>query len=79
MTIPDPIAWGHVLMLAGILSGLLALVQLAIWASNRGHGRGTPRYARARDARRFAIWSLLLGALFYAAGCFTPLRDMAIV
>jgi hypothetical protein len=78
--IPDTITWGHVLMLAGLLAGLYALVQLVTWLRYRGagHGRGTPGYARARDARRYAIWSAAAGALLYAAGCFSPLCDIAI-
>ena len=75
---PDSITLGHVLMLAGLLVGLHGLVQALVWARHRGHGYGTPHYARARDGRRYALWSLALGALLFAAGCFTPLADMAI-
>jgi hypothetical protein len=78
--IPDPVTWGHGLMLAGVLAALWGLVQLAQWLRYRGpqHGRGTPGYARARDGRRYALWSFAAGALLYAAGCFTPLADIAI-
>ncbi|HEX8642618.1 MAG TPA: hypothetical protein VF702_01750 [Allosphingosinicella sp.] len=71
--IPDPITWGHVLMLAGVLALLYAAWQLLVWARHRGHGRGSPQHARARGGRRHAIGSAAAGALLYAAGCFTPL------
>ena len=75
---PDPITFGHLLMLAGLLLGLYGLWQVLTWARHRGSGRGTPQYARARDGRRYAIWSLALAAFLFAAGCFTPLADIAI-
>lgn len=78
MSLPDPITWGHALMLLGLLAGLYGLWQLLVFLRHRGHGRGTPLYARARDGRRYALWGLLGGALLFAAGCFTPLRDLAI-
>jgi hypothetical protein len=76
----DPITWGHVLMAAAALAALYGVVQLAIYLRYRGpsHGRGTPGYARARDGRRFAIWSFAAGALIFAIGCFTPLCQMPI-
>ena len=72
-----PVSLGHILLLAAALAALHGLWQLSIWARHRGHGRGTPQYARGRDGRRYAIWSfaaaLLLGAL-----CLTPLCGVAI-
>jgi uncharacterized membrane protein YiaA len=76
--IPDPVTLGHVLMLLGVLAALLGLWQLSVFLRHRGHGRGTPLYARARDGRRFGIVALALGALLYVAGCFTPLAEIAI-
>jgi hypothetical protein len=75
---PDPITWGHLLMLAGLLAALYGLWQLVVWARHGGRERGTPEYARSRDARRFAIAGLAAGALLFAAGCFTPLCYAAI-
>ena len=75
---PDTITFGHLLMLAGLLVGLYGLVHAARWARHRGHGYGTPLYARARDGRRYALWSLAAGAFLFLAGCFTPLSDLAI-
>ena len=75
---PDTIALGHLLMLAGLLVGLYGLVHAASWARHRGHGYGTPLYARARDGRRYALWSFAAGAVLFVAGCFTPLADLAL-
>jgi hypothetical protein len=76
--IPDPVTWGHVLMLAGVVALLCAAWQLLVWARNRSFGRGTPQYARARDGRRHAVWSAAAGALLYAAGCFSPLCQVPV-
>jgi hypothetical protein len=76
--IPDPVAWGHVLMLLGLIAGLYGLWQASIFLKHRGAGRGTPQYARRRDGRRYAAWSLAAGAILFALGCLTPLSEMAI-
>jgi|GEM_PF-1462927 len=78
MSLPDPVTLGHALMLLGVLAGLYGLWQLALFLRHRGHGRGTPLYARARDGRRFGLWAVAAGALLYLAGCFTPLAEVAI-
>jgi hypothetical protein len=75
---PETITLGHVLMLLGLLVALYALWQASIWLRHRGHVYGTPQYARARDGRRYAVWSLVVAALLFAIGSFTPLCDMAI-
>ena len=76
---PDPITLGHLLMLLGLLVGLYALWQASIWLKHRGYIYGTPQYARARDGRRYAVWSLIVAALLlYLVGCFTPLAEVAI-
>ena len=76
--IPDPITWGHVLMLAGILVGLYGLWQAVIWAQHRPFVRGTPQYARGRDGRRFAIRAFIVAIILFAIGCFSPLCEMPI-
>ena len=78
MTFPDPITWGHVLMLLGVLIGLYGLAQALIWLRHRGHGSGTPGFARARDGKRYAAWSIVGGAILFAIGCLTPLCRAAI-
>jgi hypothetical protein len=75
---PDTITLGHVLMLLGLLVALYALWQASIWLRHRSHGYGTPQYARARDGKRYAIWSLAAALLILAVACFTPLCEMAI-
>jgi hypothetical protein len=75
---PGTITLGHVLMLLGALVALYALWQASIWLKHRGFVYGTPQYARARDGKRYAVWSLLAAALLVALGCLTPLGEMAI-
>ena len=69
---------GHVLMVAALLSGLAAIAYTATAMRHRGDGRGTPRYARARMARRSAVYALVL-ALLFAALCLTPLCSVPLV
>ena len=75
---PDPITLGHLLMLAGVVlivaGGFLAFAAMR-WS---GHGRGTPGYARARTSRRQALYAGILGLVLFAAGWFTPLRDVGL-
>jgi len=75
---PDPITLGHLLMLVALLVALYAMWQASIWLRHRGYVYGTPQYARARDGRRFAVWSLAGAVLLFLVGCFTPLAEMAI-
>ena len=75
---PETITWGHVLMLAGILAGLMALVHFRRWFRQREHGRGTPQYADARLARRAGLYALAIAAVLFAAGCLTPLCETPI-
>ncbi len=75
---PETITIGHVFMLLGLAVALYALWQATIWLKHRGYVYGTPQYARARDGRRYAVWSLAAAALLYLVGCLTPLADIAI-
>jgi hypothetical protein len=75
---PHAITFGHVLMLLGLLAGLYALWQASIWLRHRGYTYGTPQYARARDGRRYGVWSLIVALALFALGCLTPLCGMAI-
>ena len=76
---PETITWGHVLVLAGLLAGLAALVNLLRWFRQREHGRGTPQYADARLARRAALYALAIAVVLFAAGWLTPLWDLAVL
>ncbi|HEX8639571.1 MAG TPA: hypothetical protein VF704_00275 [Allosphingosinicella sp.] len=75
---PDPISWGHVLMLLGVvlLAAAGAMLIGAMRWNGPEHGRGTPGYARARSGRRSALYAAVAGILLLAAGCFTPLAEM---
>jgi len=68
--------WGQLLMLAGALAALHGAWQLAAMLRNNGHTRGTPQYAAARDARRFAIWSFAAALVLILAGALTPLAAL---
>ena len=75
---PETFNWGHLLMLAGILAGLMALVHFLRWFRQREHGRGTPQYAEARLARRAGLYALAIAVVLFAAGCLTPLCETPI-
>ena len=75
---PDTITLGHLLILIAALVALYALYQASIWLKQRGHIYGTPQYARARDGRRYAVWSLIAALILAALACLTPLGEMAI-
>ncbi|MET1110395.1 MAG: hypothetical protein ABWX67_02600 [Allosphingosinicella sp.] len=75
---PETITLGHVLMLLGALAALYALWQASIFLKYRSFGRGTPQYARRRDGRRYAVWGALAAAALFAAGCLSPLCDVAL-
>jgi hypothetical protein len=79
--IPSPLTWGHLLIGLALIALLYTVWQLVIWTRYRGpgHGRGTPGYARARDARRYGAWSLLIAVFFAALGCLSPLCTAAIL
>ena len=64
---------GPVLALLAALAALNASYQAAIWRRHAGHGRGTPAYARARDGRRYALWSLILAALLFVGAALIAL------
>jgi hypothetical protein len=76
--IPDPLTWGHVLMAAAFLAVLATLWYGLSWWRHRGTGRGTPLYARARDARRATIYGAVAAILFAIIGCLTPLCTLPI-
>lgn len=69
---------GQLLLLVGALLALHGAWQLATLARNKSYGRGTPQYAAARDARRFAVWSFTAAILLLLIGAFAPFADLAI-
>jgi hypothetical protein len=69
---------GHLLMLGAAIAIVAAIASILTAMRHRGHGRGTPQYARARMARRSAIYAVAV-AIFLAALCFTPLCHVELV
>ena len=68
---------GHILALL-VLVAILASVAFGFsWARHRGFERGTPQYARARGARRSAVYALV-AALVFAGLYLTPLCDVTL-
>jgi hypothetical protein len=77
---PSPLTWGHLLIGLALLALLYAAWQFVTLTRYRGpgHGRGTPGYARRRDATRYGAWALAVAILLAALGCLSPLCRMAI-
>jgi hypothetical protein len=76
--IPDPITWGHVFMAAAAIALLATIYYGLFWLRHRGTGRGTPFYARARDARRATFFGAGATVLLLIVGCLTPLCTIPI-
>ena len=75
---PAMITLGHLLMVLAALALLMAIGFVVGAMRHRGHGRGTPGYARARTNRRKAVYAMVL-SLVFAVGCLTPLCHVPIV
>ena len=67
------LTWGHVLIALAALAALGAVWYGLAFLRFRNERRGTPLYARRRDARRAAIYAGLVAVLLAAIGWFTPL------
>ena len=72
------------LTLCHVLTALAALDLLAAvffgmsWMKYSKELRGTPLYARGRDARRLTIWLAIGAVLMLALAYLTPLGDIAL-
>jgi hypothetical protein len=77
---PAGLTLGHVLYALAALAALYGLTQFALSMRYTGaaHGRGTPGYARARDAKRFTIWGGAAALVFLLLAALTPLGDVAL-
>ena len=75
---PTILTLGHVLLLVAALDLAVALAFFAGASRHAGHGRGTPGYARARTARRSAVYAFA-SALAFALLALTPLGDIMLV
>lgn len=68
----------HVLVALAALD-LLAAVYFGLqWMKYSKELRGTPLYARGRDARRLTIWLVLGAAIMLVLAYLTPLGDIAL-
>ena len=76
--LPDHLALGHLLAALAVLSALVAIAFLVSAAAHRGHGYGTPGYARSRTARRKALYAAV-AALILGGACLTPLCDVPLI
>jgi hypothetical protein len=78
---PETLTLGHVLLVLTAISALYGLTQFALSMRYAGpeHGRGTPGYARARDARRYTIWGGALALAFLLLAQLTPLGRVALL
>jgi hypothetical protein len=78
---PETLTLGHVLLVLTALAALYGLTQFALSMRYAGpeHGRGTPGYARARDARRYTIWGGALALAFLLLAQLTPLGRVALL
>lgn len=69
---------GHLLMLGAAIAIAAAILYVLTAMRHRGHGRGTPQYARARMARRSAVYAFAIGVIF-AVLLFTPLCHVELI
>jgi hypothetical protein len=74
----DDLTLGHVLIALAALEAIGAIVSALNWARYRDQLRGTPLYARKRDARRLTILLAVSAAALLALACLTPLGHIAL-
>jgi hypothetical protein len=65
---------GHVLMIAAAADALGAAIYASRWLKYKDELRGTPLYARRRDARRLALLMGAVALVLLAIALLTPLR-----
>ena len=68
----------HVLMALAALDILAAIFFAMTWMKYSKELRGTPLYARGRDARRLTIMLAIFAVLMLVVGCLTPVGDIAL-
>ena len=74
----DNLTLGHVLVALAALEAIGAIVSALNWARYRDELRGTPLYARKRDARRLFILLAVSAIALLILACLTPLGDIAL-
>ena len=78
MSLMENLTLGHVLLAIAALDVLAAIYFGLQWMKFSKELRGTPLYARGRDARRLTIWLVLGAIVMLVIGCLTPLGDIAL-
>ena len=68
----------HVLTALAALDLLAAVFFAMTWMKYSKELRGTPLYARGRDARRLTIWLAIGAVLMLGLAYLTPLGDIAL-
>ena len=68
----------HVLVALAALDLVAAALLGMRWMKYSKELRGTPLYARGRDARRLTIWLAIGAVLMLALAYLTPLGDIAL-
>ena len=72
------ITLGHILLVLTVIAAGVAIANTATALRNGRNERGTPQYARSRQARRHAFYGLG-AALLFAALCATALCGIVLV
>jgi hypothetical protein len=68
----------HVLVALAAIDLVAAAFCAMTWMKYKDELRGTPLYARRRDARRLTIWLVLGAVVMLALAYLTPLGDIAL-
>ena len=68
----------HVLVALAALDLIAAAFFAMTWMKYSKELRGTPLYARGRDARRLTIWLVVGAVLMLVLAYLTPLGDIAL-
>lgn len=64
---------GHVLLVVAAFEALGAIFCGLAWMRHRSELRGTPLYARGRDARRLTLWLAVSALFLLLLAALTPL------
>ena len=75
---PENLTLCHVLTALAALDLLAAVYFGMTWMKYSNELRGTPLYARKRDARRLTIWLVIGAVLMLVLAYLTPLGDIAL-
>jgi len=68
----------HILVALAALDLIAAIIFGMRWMRYSSELRGTPLYARGRDARRLTIWLVIGAVILLILAYLTPLGDIAL-